>query len=156
MKHHLKLLWKHPNKKHLHFFQDPFPVFLLLFSFSLLNWNKSLWSAWICKTFQSTHLYNSSGKNSYLDQLFCPVQPLLRRQRENRAWQSWVDFPAAKDAGRQSGTHSRLAHTPVHRYPLDRAGRRRFRMSLIPLRAGQMFCEHPASSYLCFQLGRPP
>lgn len=33
MKHHLKLLWKHPNKKHLHFFLNPFPVFLLLFFF---------------------------------------------------------------------------------------------------------------------------
>ena len=33
MKHHLKLFRKRPNKKHLHFFQKPFPIFLLLFFF---------------------------------------------------------------------------------------------------------------------------
>lgn len=33
MKHHLRLLRKNPNKKHLHFFQNPFPTFLLLFFF---------------------------------------------------------------------------------------------------------------------------
>lgn len=40
MKHHLRLLRKHPNKKHLHFFQNPFPTFLPLFFFfsSHLKW----------------------------------------------------------------------------------------------------------------------
>lgn len=39
MKHHLKLLRKRPNKKHLHFFQNSFPVFLLLLFFFSIETN---------------------------------------------------------------------------------------------------------------------
>lgn len=85
MKHHLKLLWKRPNKKHLHFFQNPFPIFLLLFFFFPLNWNECLWSAWIHKTFQSSDFYNISGKKLLLASSLLPSAATSQEAERNQS-----------------------------------------------------------------------
>lgn len=151
MKHHLKLLRKRPNKKHLHFFQNPFPIFLLLFFFPSIETNVFDQHEFTKHSSQATCII-SVGKNSYLPQAFCPVQPPLRRQRETRAQERWAGFPEAEAPAGQCGAHN----TPAHGYPPPRPGRRRFRMSLFPLGAGWMLCEHPSLSCLYFYLGQQP
>lgn len=112
MKHHLKLLRKHPSKKHLHFFQNPFPIFLLPFFFFFLSIETSLFDQHeFTKHSSQPTCIISVGKNSYLHQAFCPVRPLLRRQRENRPWERWVDFPETKTAAGWWHTHQ---HTGIH------------------------------------------
>lgn len=151
MKHHLKLLRKRPNKKHLHFFQIPFPIFLLLFFFFPLNWNKSLWSAWIHKTFQSTDLYNFSGKNLVFASSLLPSVATSQEAETKQSRGEMSGLSRGQGCSRAVwSTLSSGTHTPAHGYPPARPGSRRFKMSFIPLGGGWMRCEHPALSCLYF------
>lgn len=116
MKHHLKLLWKHPNKKHLPFFSKtlfPFSYcFFLFFSFSVET-NLFDQHKFTKHSSQPTCIIPMRKILVWINP-FCPVQPLLQRQRENRAWQSWVDFwifllPKMQE---DSVEHTLIWHTP--------------------------------------------
>lgn len=128
MKHHLKLLRKRPNKKHLHFLQNPFPIFLLLFFFFFSMETNVFDQHEFTKHSSQPTCLSSVGK------ILIYINPSVQRGHLSE--------------GREK--------TPAHKYPPDRAGRRRFRMSLIPLGAGWMLCEAPASLCLYFYLGQQP
>jgi len=72
MKHHLKLLWKSPNKNIYIFFfpriSFPFSCCFFKFIFSQLKEFPSI--SMNSQSIYSTDLYNCSGKNSYLYQPF--------------------------------------------------------------------------------------
>lgn len=154
MKHHLKLLCKSPNKKHLHFFQNLFPTFLQLFFFFFsFPYLKGFSSISINSQNISANWLVSFQWENFLLESIIPFCAATSHEAERK--QSPGEMLAFLRLQLHHGTLSFGTCTPAYRYPPTSTGRR-FRLSFIPDGQGWMLCEHLALSCLYFWLRQQP